>query len=224
METNQSIKVAIADDHTLFRNGLKGELQKHHDIKVVAEAENGMSLLNLIRQIQPDVVLLDIQMPVMDGETTLSEIKKRYPRIKVVMLSLYDDHSVVSKMMELGASSYLTKSMKAETIYETIKGVVTNKDGLHFNELIDKSLIDGIRTKHTNGNGTVDVQLSDKETTILKLMCQEKSTKEIADIVELSPRTVEAIRDKMKTKTGTKSMAGLIMFAVKAGLVAHEPV
>lgn len=223
METNQPIKVAIADDHALFRNGLKGELLKHNDIKVVAEAENGMNLLNLIRHMQPDVVLLDIQMPIMDGETTLSEIKKQYPRIKVVMLSLYDDHSVVSKMMELGANSYVSKSMKAETIYETIKGVYTNKDGFHFNELIDKSLIDGIRTKHTNGNGTV-VQLSDKETTILKLMCQEKSTKEIADIVELSPRTVEAIRDKMKIKTGTKSMAGLIMFAVKAGLITHEPV
>lgn len=219
MQTTQTIKVAIADDHAIFRNGLKNELFKHTDLKVIGEAENGAKLLSLIRQIQPDVVLLDIQMPVMDGEKTLIEIKKYNSQIKVIMLSLYDQEGIVSKMMELGANSYLSKMMKSETIYETIIGVCTSKDGYHFNELIDKSLITGIRTKNTNGNGSApEVVLTEKEVAILRLMCEEKSTKEIADIVELSPRTVEAIRDKMKTKTGTHSMAGLIMYAVKSGI------
>jgi DNA-binding NarL/FixJ family response regulator len=185
---------------------------------MVAEAENGMQLLNLLRHIQPDVVLLDIQMPVMDGLTALPEIKKLYPGIKVIMLSFLNDHSVISKMMEIGANSYITKESGAEMIYDAIRGVYEHD--FYFNELTNKALLSGLRTKRTNESSMPqDVHLTDKEITILKLMCDEKSTKEIADMVDLSPRTVEAIRDKLKTKTGTKSMAGLVMYAVKAGLV-----
>jgi DNA-binding NarL/FixJ family response regulator len=162
-------------------------------------------------------VLLDIQMPIMDGLTTLPEIKKLYPNVKVIMLSMHNDHSVISKMMEIGANSYLTKESGSEMIYEAIRAVYEND--FFFNDLTNKALLSGLRTKRTDSPTPADVQLTDKEVTILKLMCDEKSTKEIADIVDLSPRTVEAIRDKLKTKTGTKSMAGLVMYAVKAGLV-----
>ena len=218
LENGHVIKVAIADDHTLFRSGVKSSLSAHKDIHMVAEAENGMQLLNLLRHIQPDVVLLDIQMPIMDGLATLPEIKKLYPNIKVIMLSMHNDHSMISRMMEIGANSYLTKESGAEKIYEAVKQVYSNE--FFFNELTNKALLSGLRTKRTNESSMPqDVHLTDKEITILKLMCVEKSTKEIADMVDLSPRTVEAIRDKLKTKTGTKSRAGLVMYAVKAGLV-----
>lgn len=218
LESNQIIKVAIADDHTLFRTGVKTSLSLRKDIQMVAEAENGMQLMNLLRHIQPDVILLDIQMPIMDGLTALPEIKKLYPDVKVIMLSFLNDHSVISKMMELGANSYITKESGAEMIYEAIKGVYNN--GFYFNDLTNKALLSGLRTKRiTDAGMPQDVQLNEKEITILKLMCEEKSTKEIADMVDLSPRTVEAIRDKLKTKTGTKSMAGLVLYAVKAGIV-----
>lgn len=217
-DTNAVIKVAIADDHALFRTGIKTALQMRKDIQMVAEAENGMQLLNLLRHIKPDVILLDIQMPIMDGLTALPEIKKLYPDVKVIMLSFLNDHSVISRMMEMGANSYITKESGAELIYEAIRGVFENE--FHFNDLTNKALLSGLRTKRTTESSMPqDVHLNDKEITILKLMCEEKSTKEIADIVDLSPRTVEAIRDKLKTKTGTKSMAGLVMYAVKAGLV-----
>ncbi len=220
-ETNTVIKVAIADDHTIFRTGIKTALQARKDIQMVAEAENGMQLLNLLRHIQPDVILLDIQMPIMDGITALPEIKKLYPNVKVIMLSFLNDHSVISKMMEIGANSYITKESGAEMIYEAIKGVFEHD--FYFNDLTNKALLSGLRTKRTSESSIPqDVQLTEKEITILKLMCEEKSTKEIADMVDLSPRTVEAIRDKLKTKTGTKSMAGLVMYAVKAGLVEHH--
>lgn len=220
-ETNNVIKVAIADDHTIFRTGIKTSLQARKDIQMVAEAENGMQLLNLLRHIQPDVILLDIQMPIMDGITALPEIKKLYPGVKVIMLSFLNDHSVISKMMEIGANSYITKESGAEMIYDAIKGVYEND--FYFNDLTNKALLSGLRTKRTNESTMPqDVQLTEKEITILKLMCDEKSTKEIADMVDLSPRTVEAIRDKLKTKTGTKSMAGLVMYAVKAGLVEAQ--
>jgi DNA-binding NarL/FixJ family response regulator len=106
-------------------------------------------------------------------------------------------------------------------IYDAIRTVY--EQDFFFNDLTNKALLSGLRTKRTTeSSAPADVQLTDKEITILKLMCEEKSTKEIADIVELSPRTVEAIRDKLKTKTGTKSMAGLVMYAVKAGLVEQN--
>lgn len=217
-DTNTVIKVAIADDHTLFRTGVKTSLSQRKDIQMVAEAENGMQLMNLLRHIQPDVVLLDIQMPIMGGLTALPEIKKLYPNVKVIMLSFLNDHSVISKMMELGANSYITKESGADMIYDAIKAVYQND--FYFNDLTNKALLSGLRTKRTaESSMPQDVHLNEKEITILKLMCEEKSTKEIADMVDLSPRTVEAIRDKLKTKTGTKSMAGLVLYAVKAGIV-----
>ena len=218
MKLEGPIKVAIADDHALFRTGIKTALQVRKDIQMVAEAENGMQLLNLLKHIQPDVVLLDIQMPVMDGLTALPEIKRMYPGVKVIMLSFLNDYSVISKMMELGANSYITKESGADLIYEAIRGVYENE--FHFNDITNKALLSGLKNKRTAETAAPpDVQLTEKEVTILKLMCEEKSTKEIADMVDLSPRTVEAIRDKLKTKTGAKSMAGLIMYAVKAGIV-----
>jgi DNA-binding NarL/FixJ family response regulator len=216
-ESNTVVRVAIADDHTIFRTGVKTALSSRKDIQMVAEAENGMQLLNLLKHIQPDVVLLDIMMPVMDGFTTLPEIKRLYPGVKVIMLSMNNDHSIISRMMEVGANSYLTKEAGAEGIYEAIRGVMENE--FFFNDLTNKALLSGLRNKPATAPSVQDVNLSEKEITILKLMCEEKSTKEIADIVDLSPRTIEAIRDKLKTKTGTKSMAGLVMYAVKAGIV-----
>src|ERR671913_2450391 len=205
------IKVAIADDHTLFRTGVKTSLSIRKDIQMVAEAENGMQLLNLLKHIKPDVVLLDIQMPIMDGLTTLPEIKRLYPEIKVIMLSMHNDHSVITRMMEIGANSYLTKDSDSEMIYQAIRTCYEQE--FFFNDLTNKALLNCLRMKNPQEMATPDVQLSDKEITILKLMWEEKSTKEIADMVDLSPRTVEAIRDKLKTKTGVKSMAGLVMYA-----------
>src|SRR5918996_3827088 len=109
------IKVAIADDHALFRTGVKTSLSIRKDIQMVAEAENGMQLLNLLKHIEPDVILLDIQMPIMDGIQTLPEIRKIRPEAKVIILSMHNDHSMISKLMEIGANSYLTKNSDSET-------------------------------------------------------------------------------------------------------------
>ncbi len=211
------IKVAIADDHALFRAGVKTSLSGKRDVELIAEADNGMQLLNLLKHIEPDVILLDIQMPIMDGIQTLPEIRKVRPDAKVIILSMHNDHSMISKLMEIGANSYLTKNSDSETIYQAIRTCYEQE--FFFNELTNKALLTGLRTKRTDLASPQEVNLSDKETRVLKLMCEEKTTKEIADIVEISPRTVEAIRDKLKTKTGAKSMAGLVMYAVKNGII-----
>ena len=217
---NKVIKVIIADDHALFRAGVKTALSIKKDVELIAEADNGMQLLNLLKHIEPDVILLDIQMPIMDGITTLPEIRKLYPKIKVIILSMHNDHSMISKLMEIGANSYLTKNSDSENIYNAIKTCYEQE--FFFNELTNKALLTGLRTKRTDTGSPQEVNLSEKELTILKLMCEEKTTKEIADMVEISPRTVEAIRDKLKTKTGAKSMAGLVMYAVKNGIIEQQ--
>lgn len=211
------INVAITDDHVLYRAGVKTALGMKKDIKILFEADNGMHLLNMLKHIQPDVILLDVQMPIMDGIATLPEVKKLYPEIKVIMLTMHDEHTMITKLMELGANSYLTKNSDSELIYEAIK--TCHEHEYFFNALTNKALIDGLRMKRQDGGYNQDVKLNDKEVTILKLMCEEKSTKEIADIVDLSPRTVEAIRDKLKSKIGARSTAGLILYAVKHNII-----
>ncbi len=222
-ETGDVINVIIADDHVLYRAGVITALSSKKDIKILAEADNGQHLLNLLKGIQPNVILLDIQMPIMDGIATLPEIKKLYPSIKIIMLTMMDDQSMITKLMELGANSYLTKTSDSEIIYEAIK--TCHEQEFYFNSLTNKALLNNLRQKTPNNSIKLqqeDATLSEKEIKVLRLMCEEKSTREIAEVVELSPRTIEAIRDKLKTKTGAKSTAGLIMFAVKNKLLDEE--
>ncbi|MEO9070728.1 MAG: response regulator transcription factor [Ginsengibacter sp.] len=222
-ETGEVINVMIVDDHVLYRAGVRTALSSKKDIKVIAEADNGVHLLNMLKGIQPDVILLDIQMPIMDGIAALPEVKKLYPQIKVIMLTLLDDQSVITRLMELGANSYLVKTSDAEVIYEAIK--TCHQQEFYFNSLTNKALLNNLRQKNVVSPFKLhqdDAALNEKEITILRLMCEEKSTREIAEAVDLSPRTIEAIRDKLKVKTGTKSTAGLIMFAVKNNLLNQE--
>ena len=154
-----------------------------------------------------------------DQIRALPEIKRLYPDLKVVMLTMHNDHSMISRLLELGANGYLTKNSDSEVIYEAVRTVFEKE--YYINHLTNKALIEVLRKpKSTPAPG--DIKLSEKEITILKLMCEEKSTKEIADLVDLSPRTVEAIRDKLKTKTGAKSVAGLVMYAVKSGIMGSK--
>jgi DNA-binding NarL/FixJ family response regulator len=219
----EPIKVLIADDHVLYRAGVKTALSAKKDVKVIAEADNGMHLLNMLTVVQPDVILLDIQMPIMDGIGALPEIKKNWPHIKVIMLTMMDDHSMITKLMELGANSYLSKTSDSEIIYEAIKTCFEQE--YYFNTLTNKALLTNLKIRNTVTPQKIaqsEANLSDKEVLVLQLMCKEKSTREIAEIVELSPRTIEAIRDKLKEKTGAKTTAGLILYAVKNDFLKEE--
>jgi DNA-binding NarL/FixJ family response regulator len=216
----EPIRVIIADDHVLYRAGVKAALSQKSDIKIIAEADNGMHLINLLKSLPADVILLDIQMPVMDGIEALPEIRKVCPGAKVIMLTMMDDHSMITKLMEIGANSYLSKTSDSEIIYEAIK--TCHQDEYYFNAMTNQALLSNLKQKNMQLPPQLmgaDSHLNEKETTILRLMCEEKSTKEIADIVELSPRTVEALRDKLKVKTGTKTTAGLILYAVKHKII-----
>ena len=144
-DNNDKIKVLITDDHALFRTGVKTSLIALYDIEFIGEAENGMQLLNLVKFLQPDVILLDIQMPIMDGIATLPEVKKILPNAKIIMLTMNDDVSMISKLMEIGANSYLTKNSDSETIYEAIKTVHSKE--YFFNEYTNKAMLSGLRNR-----------------------------------------------------------------------------
>ena len=215
------INVIIADDHVIYRAGIKAALSSKKDIKVIAEADNGSHLLNLLKAIQPDVILLDIQMPVMDGIATLPEVRKLYPNIRIIMLTMMDDQNMKTKLMELGANSHLIKTSDSEIIYEAIKTCYEHE--FYFSSLTNKPLLNNLRQNIPSIKPRKeDTILSEKEITVLRLMCEEKSTREIAEDVELSLHSIEAIRDKLKTKTGAKSTAGLIMFAVRNNLLHQD--
>lgn len=219
-ELTEPIRVIIADDHLMYRAGVKTSLSAKKDVKVIAEADNGMHLLNLIKSIPCDVILLDIQMPIMDGVQALPEIKKILPDVKVIMLTFMEDQSMITRLMELGANSYLAKTSDLEMIYEAI--ITCFQDDYYFNALTNQALLTNLKQRSAPPPAALampEAQLTEKETTVLRLMCEEKSTKEIADIVDLSPRTVESIRDKLKVKTGAKTTAGLIMYAVRNKII-----
>ena len=188
-ESNTVINVIIAMTMCFTGQELKAALSSKKDIKVIAEADNGSHLLNLLKAIQPDVILLDIQMPIMDGIATLPELKKLYPNIKIIMLTMMDDQSMITKLMELGANSYLTKTSDSEIIYEAIKTCYEQE--FYFNALTNKALLNNLRQKIPSSIKLhqEDAILSEKEITVLRLMCEEKSTREIAEAVELSPRS-----------------------------------
>jgi DNA-binding NarL/FixJ family response regulator len=214
-ESGGVINVIICDDHVLYRVGVKVALSSKKDIKIIEEADNGSHLLNLLRTVQPDVILLDIQMPIMDGIATLPVLKKLYPNIKIIMLTMMDDQKMIRKLMDLGANSYLLKTSDSEIIYDAIKTCYEQE--FYFNPLTNKALLNNPRQRIQE-----DTMFSEKEITVLRLICEEKSTREIAEALKLSPRTIEAIRDRLKTKTGAKSTTGLIMYAVKNNLLDKD--
>jgi DNA-binding NarL/FixJ family response regulator len=162
-DNSGKIKILITDDHAVFRTGVKTSLSQYADIEVIGEAENGLQLIKLVKFLQPDVILLDIQMPIMDGITTLPEVKKILPNAKVIMLTMIDDISMISKLMEIGANSYLIKNSDSETIYEAIKTVHTKE--FFFNDYTNKAMLSGLgictaiairrATSYTAGNYTL---------------------------------------------------------------------
>lgn len=140
------IKVIITDDHKLYRAGVKASLSFKKNIRFIGEAENALNLFHLLEHMLPDVILLDIQMPVLDGIAALPKLKKSFPHIKIIMLSMMDDQSIITKCMELGANSYLSKTSDPEIIYQAIRAC-HNKEYFH-NELTERSLYNSSKKMH----------------------------------------------------------------------------
>jgi len=214
------INLAIADDHKIFRNGLKATLEDCPDFKLLIEASNGKELIGLLADHKPDVILMDIKMPEMDGMQTTTYIHQHFKDIKILALSMHNEDKYIVDMMKAGASGYLLKNAEPEEIIDAI-ATVHNK-GFYFNEHLSVTLIKQLvgPGSYADGTGQQTVDLNDREIEVLRLVCQEYSNQEIADKIFLSVRTVEGYRARLFEKTGSKNLVGLVIFAIKRGIIS----
>lgn len=216
--TAQQIKVSIADDHKIFRDGIKMALKDREYLKILWEAEDGRDLMHKLKLKQPDVLLMDIRMPEVDGVNAIGMIRKEYDNIKIIVLTMYDDQEMITKMMEMGANAYLTKTTDPEEIYQAI--LTCMNDDFYFNDLVNKAVL--LKLQHKKAVKQFypnPVKFSEKEIKILKCIAEDKTTEEISKEVFLSPRTIETIRQNMKQKVGAKTIAGLVMYAMRNKLL-----
>lgn len=216
--TAQQIKVSIADDHKIFRDGIKMALRDREYLKILWEAEDGRDLMHKLKLKRPDVLLMDIRMPEIDGINAIGMIRKEYDDIKIIVLTMYDDQEMITKMMEMGANAYLTKTTDPEEIYQAILSCMN--DDFYFNDLVNKAVLLKLQHKKTVKQFYPNpVKFSEKELRILKCIAEDKTTEEISKEVFLSPRTIETIRQNMKQKVGAKTIAGLVMYAMRNKLL-----
>lgn len=211
------IKVAMVDDHILLRSGLAAVINGFGDFNIISEADNGKQFTETLdKNNLPDVVLLDITMPEMDGFETAKWLKENHPNIRILVLSMMDDDSSIIKMLKYGARGYLLKDSKPTVLHTALREVIDK--GYFFNDLISGKLVHMINKGGGEAYSTL-TNLSDKEREFLKWCCTEKSYKEIADTMQITPRAVEALRSNMFEKLQTLSRVGLVMYAIKNGIV-----
>lgn len=218
MKLSHEIEVIIADDHELFRDGFKLMLSKQKNIKVVAEAENGKELLQLVEKHQPQVVITDIKMPLMDGIEATKKIAEMFPLIGIIVLSMFDEDDLIIDMLEAGAKGYLLKNADKEKILEAIQTVYEGNPyychttSIKLTQMIAKSKYNPYSKKQT-------VDFTNKENEIIQLICKQLTNKEIGEKLFMSSRTVEGYRLKIMEKMDVKNPVGLVLYALKTGLV-----
>lgn len=218
MRTNP-FTVALADDHVLLRNGLASLINGFEGYSVLFEANNGQQLIDKIQKDNPpDLVLLDINMPVKDGFETASWLKQHYPLMKVLALSMYDNEPSIIKMMRNGAKGYLLKDTEPKEFKLALDAVM--QKGFYYSEMVTGRLIHAVNNMDDSPQQPSSfTKLNERETEFLKLACTEMTYKEIADKMNLSPRTIDGYRDALFEKLNIKTRVGLVMYAIKNGIV-----
>ncbi len=213
-----TIKISIADDYKIYRDGLKVGLSADENLSVIAEADNGEDLLKSLEKVVPDVIIMDLKMPIMDGMEATKLVRKKYPSVKVLVVSMYEDDKFIIHLMENGANGYLLKNAEPDEIRRSIYAV--HENGYYFNDLVNKALLKKLVLKNNlKPSFNQNIDLSEREQEVLKLICEEKTAAEIGKEIFLSPRSVEGIRQRLIEKIGVRNTAGLVMFAVKNGIV-----
>lgn len=215
---NNQVKVALVDDHIMLRNGL-AELVSKLGYSVILDCDNGKDFTEkLNKENLPDVVLMDINMPKMDGYAATLWLKENYPSVHVLALSMYDDEAAIIRMIRNGARGYLLKDSTPKELKHSIDAVLSK--GFYYSEMVTGKLIHSIHHMEENGNDTKSLlHLNEREIDFLKLASTEMTYKEIANEMHLSPRTIDGYRDALFEKLSVKSRVGLVVFAIKNGIV-----
>lgn len=209
-------KVLIADDHQLFREGLVNLISSAPDIEVIAEAKDGKEAAERTKKLKPDVVLIDIGMPVMNGIEATRIIKKNDPNIKVIAVSMHSDRQFVKGVLEAGADGYLLKNCTYRQLIEAVQSVVSGKKYLSddITEMVIQGYLDPVEE---NADG--QPELSEREAEVLKLYAEGKTTREISEKLFISVKTVGTHKQHIFEKLGLKSNADMVKYAIKEGLI-----
>lgn len=211
------IKIAVVDDHSLFRAGLIALLKDYEELKVVIEAADGKELMEKLKHKMPHVVLLDIEMQGMDGITTTQLLHQKFPSLKIVVLTMHDEDEFIFEMISKGAHGFLPKNKTVDEVVDAIYAVM--ETGRYYTERIARAMVIGSQGLRQSMKLPLS-GLTEKETQVLKLVCKQKTNKEIAAILGVGNRTVESHRNAVLTKTGTKNTAGLVIYALKHKLIS----
>jgi DNA-binding NarL/FixJ family response regulator len=211
-----SIRIVLADDHELVRDGIRSLLEKMPGVEVVGEASNGREAIELVRSKSPSLVLMDIAMPVLDGIETLSRITKHFPRIKVVMLSAYGTEDYVSRAFRSGASGYMLKYAATVELEMVIRVVAQGKT--YLSPSISRIIVNNYLGR-SEGELSPLEQLTGRQREILHMIAEGKNTKEIASALEISVKTVESHRLQLMARLDIHDVAGLVRYAIRNGLV-----
>jgi two-component system response regulator DegU len=213
------VQVALLDDHPLFRQGMRYILQALPFVESVVEAGEFSELLALCRQRLPDVLLLDLQMPGMDGPEVAQQLLIEFPDLKIIVLSMFSADKFITQMMKLGARSYLPKDVDQQQLTQALEDVLTT--GHHFTERISRAMLQGVQqpTRPASHLLTEEVQFTPRELEVLRLICQGLTAADIAEQLLMGRRTVEGHRQRMLEKTGAANVAGLVVYAVRHGLL-----
>ena len=216
-EKYNPIRIVLADDHDIFREGFDTLLKKQTDIIQVGEATNGVELVTLIDRVLPDVVLTDIRMPGMDGIEATKKITQKHPHIQIIALTMFDDDNYIIEMLESGARGYLLKNSHKSEVFEAIRSVYRNQT--YYCKHTSAKLTEMIARSRFNPFKQVQkISFTPRETDIIILICRECSNKEMADQLHLSVRTIEGYREKIQEKMEVKNTAGIVVYAIRNGL------
>lgn len=202
------IRIIFADDHEVVRDGFTFMMSKQTDVILVGEARHGEQLLGLAGQLKPDIIITDIQMPVMNGIEATTEIVKQFPAIGVIAYSMYNEESFIVDMLKAGAKGYILKSSDKEEVIAAIKAVY--KGQAYYCRETD-SVLSGMHMGRFNKKP----KFTETEIMVIKLICQELSSMEIAHIMNLSSRTIDGYRVKILEKMRAKNTAGIVLYAIK---------
>ncbi|WP_027420143.1 response regulator transcription factor [Crocinitomix catalasitica] len=199
----------IADDHTVFREGLASFFKDEDEISVIAELGNGEEVLAMLPQLDVQIVLMDISMPKMDGIEASQMIKTKFPGVKIIMLTMHETQNYIRKLLDIGVDGYLLKTTSKSELFEAINTVL--KGEKYYGTDVQKVFMNSFNSDKVSS----DIKLTRREKEILDLICEELNTNEIADKLFISAYTVETHRKNLLSKTGSKNVAGLVKFAVQ---------
>jgi DNA-binding NarL/FixJ family response regulator len=211
------IRVLLVDDHRIFRQGLCGLIAEEPDLLVVGEAEDGREALAQVEQLGPDVVVMDVGMPTLNGIEAARQIARQHPRIRIIALSMHTNERFVTEMLRAGATGYLCKKCEADELIQAIRVVAAGQT--YLSPAVTGSVVERhVRTPSSPEPGSAFSRLTDREREVLQLLVEERSIKEIASELHVSAKTVHAHREHLAQKLGIQTMAGLIKYALREGL------